>query len=260
MATIIERPEIEFDPARHVYRMGGEVVPGISSVAKVGSDSFGPASWWGYKLGVEAALHAESALDLDAAYAAAKATGITPNRRRDNAANRGTNVHDALEFLAQDDRMPSLDEFPEEERGHVQALLRWYLDWRPIFTATEIVVGCPRHRFAGRYDVRARLSGAKLHEQFPEVEWPDGMVDVLLDLKTSKGVYPESHFVQLAGYELASVSMGFPATAAQFVLHTRPDGSYRLVRSTAGPDDFLAYLAAYRAVERVKSSAKKRRR
>ena len=91
-------------------------------------------------------------------------------------------------------------------------------------------------------------------EDLPEAVGPKALC--LVDLKTSKDVYPEQHFPQLAGYELASVEMGFPPTDAQFVLNTKADGTYKFVRSTATADDFLNYLAAYRSIKRL---SKKRR-
>jgi hypothetical protein len=75
----------------------------------------------------------------------------------------------------------------------------------------------------------------------------------LVDLKTSKSVYPTSHMAQLSGYELASVEMGFPATDAQFVLNTHPDGTYDFVPSWSQAEDFLAYLGALRAIRRIEA-------
>ncbi len=77
---------------------------------------------------------------------------------------------------------------------------------------------------------------------------------LLVDLKTSKRVYPKSHFPQLAGYELASVEMGFPPTDAQFVLNTHPDGTYDFKRSWATPDDFIAFCDAMRAIKRLEDN------
>jgi hypothetical protein len=76
---------------------------------------------------------------------------------------------------------------------------------------------------------------------------------LLVDLKTSKRIYPLTHYPQLAGYELASVEMGFPATDAQFVLNTHADGTYQFSQSYATGEDFLAYLGAMRAIRRLQA-------
>ena len=81
---------------------------------------------------------------------------------------------------------------------------------------------------------------------------------LLVDLKTSKNVYPTTHFPQLAGYELAGVEMGFPPTEAQYVLNTHDDGSYSLIRSCATPEHFLAYLAAEKAKREIQVLASAR--
>jgi hypothetical protein len=253
-ARAIDRPEVVCDD-EHRYTLDGERVVGVSTVAKVVQNP-APLIAWAFKLGREGEPHQ------------------TPWNTRQQAADRGNAVHDALERLAQDDRVPNPADYPPEERGHVESLLRWYLWARPEFEAVEVVVGSRKHRFAGRYDIRCRIPWAKLGVPVGGVGpqtvgmeplGPGARALVMVDLKTSKGVYPDSHFPQLAGYEIASVEMGFAPTDAQYVLRTSPDGAFKLepddaardlgqfVRSWATPDTFLAYLDVYRAVEALKA-------
>jgi hypothetical protein len=241
---MIRRPNVEYDDAKHVYTLNGEKLFGVSSVAKIGEDAWGPASWWGWKVGYEGAIEVfysdykweTEDLKPETMREELKARKLTPNHKRDKAAKRGTAIHDALEVLAQKGEVPILEQFPEEEQGYVKGLCSWYLDYKPEFVATEVQVVSEEYGFAGRYDVRCKI-GDEL---------------ALVDLKTSKRVYPLSHFVQLAGYELASVEMGYPPTDAQYVLRVDKDGSYEFVRSVCYGQDFLDYLAASKAIKRIK--------
>ena len=81
-------------------------------------------------------------------------------------------------------------------------------------------------------------------------------IRVLVDLKTGKRCYPTSQFPQLAGYELASVEMGYPPTDAQFILNVKNDGSYEFAQSVAEPEHFLAFLSAQRAILDLKAKSK----
>jgi hypothetical protein len=277
--TTITRPETGFDGASHTYSMKKwEEVLGVSTVAKVGEDeAFGIASAWGFRVGYEG-VHdlLKPGMTKDELRDRLKKRGLTPWSSKKKAADRGTWVHDVLEALATDGTLPDLSKAPEERKGHAQGVLKWFVDYRPEFVATEVQVSSEQHGFAGRYDIRCLIEGTRIGTKQPDnPKWcvgcsadPDNMVDqpccgcnetqslCLIDLKTSKGVYPTSHFPQLAGYELASVEMGFPQTAAQFVLNTHPDGTYDFVRSLATGEDFLAYLAAARAIRGIKTRVK----
>lgn len=254
------RPVIECDE-RHRYTLDGDRVPGVSSIAKVCA-SPDPLIAWAFRIGREGA------------------PDETPWNTRKKAGKRGDSVHKALERLAQHGEVPQPNDYPVEERGHVRALLRWYLDFRPRFEATEVVVGSRRHRFAGRYDVRCLIEGRRivdrliLEETTGEREYcppailalaEEGLeASVLADCKTSKAVYPTENFVQLSGYELGSVDSGYTPTDGQAVLNTSDDGTYRFAWSWSTADDFLAYLAAYNAREGIKAQdpaevARKRR-
>lgn len=242
----INRPDLKYDDKRHAYTLDGEKLLGVSTVAKIGEDNiWGVASAWAFRIGYEGAVDVFNEANewfphtKDGMREELKQRRKTPWHNRDKAAKRGTAIHDALEHLAQKGEVPILEQFPKAEQGYVQALCRWYVDYRPEFVATEVQVVSEKHGFAGRYDVRAYLD-EKL---------------TLIDLKTSKRVYPTSHFVQLAGYELASQEMGYDPTDAQYILRVDKGGSYEMVRSIAILDDFLACLATAKAIERIKKDA-----
>lgn len=274
MSGVIDRPDVDFEAVEHVYSIEGRKVSGVSSVAKMGSvdDTWGIASAWGFRLGYEGALDVVSPLARrlgrkptpDELRAELQEQKRTPWGTRDAAQERGSWVHDTLEALAQDGTIPDLSTFPEEVAGHVRSCLRWYLHFRPSFVATEVQVASRTHHFAGRYDVRAKIEARLLVPLFvghetPQAERVRELAEAgewalcLIDLKTSKRVYPTTHFPQLAGYELAGVEMRFPATDAQLVLNTWPTGEHEptrdFVASWAQGEDFLDLLTSYRAMK-----------
>jgi hypothetical protein len=244
---MIDRPEITFSEKGHSYTLDGVTVPSVTTVTKLGAvDPFSIGAAWGFKLGAVGAVET-AAEDLSALSSyerlrdVLKERGATPWSQRDKAAERGTNVHSALEAIAQDGAKIDPLDYPENERGYVRGVLRWISEAKdlygsePEFEAVEVIVGSRTHGFAGRYDLRARIGGEL----------------AIVDLKTSKGLYPAEHFPQVAAYELASVEIGYPPTDAQFVLRVSAAGNYWLHRSTATGADFLAYLEAWKAREGV---------
>jgi hypothetical protein len=282
---MIERPEVEFEAIKHEYSLDGRKLAGVSSVAKLGGaeKSFDIASKWGFRLGYEGAYKLAEEGDLRTLYSdewalrkALSEEGLAPWSKRDRAAERGSWVHDVLEHLGQDGKVPSLDEFPPEVRAHVRSVLRWFLWLRPSFVAMEVQIASRTHGFAGRYDVRLKADARKLLECIDPLrdDWQAKRIRELaavgkdalglVDLKTSKSVYPETHFPQLEGYEGGGVEMGFPETDFRAVLNTNEDESFEPARdfaiSWATYDDFLGLLAAFRAIRDMEDRDPDRKR
>lgn len=272
----INRPKIAYNDGPHVYTAeNGEVLLGISTVAKIGSaeDAFSIASAWGWRLGYEGAIEVLGYLptpwDPEDVREELKRLRKAPWSKRDQAAERGNWTHDVLEALAQDNVVPNLADFPEQVRGHVQSVLRWYLHFRPTFMATEVQVSSERHRFAGRYDLRALIDAKRLlpcidplrtdaqAERIRQLAAENKPALGLLDLKTSKRIYPTTHFPQLEGYEGAGIEMGFKETDFRAVINTHESGQFTpetdLAVSWSSYEDFLDYLNAVRAIRRIKN-------
>lgn len=113
----------------------------------------------------------------------------SPYTNRDNAARRGTEVHDLAEKLVQGVEV----EVPDEIRGYVEACVRFLDDWQIKPVLVEAVVASRRWNYCGTLDLVADL--------------PDGR-RVLLDWKTSKsGIFGETA-LQLAAYRYADVYLG----------------------------------------------------
>lgn len=274
----INRPVTTFDGASHKYGIEGwedDDVVGVSSAAKIGQalEAFSIGSAWGFKIGYEGSFDILELVggrvpqDKEQLRSELQRAGLTPWSQRDKAADRGTWVHDVLEALAQENKIPRLADFTTETVGHVQSMLGWYVQYRPSFVATEVQVASKTYGFAGRYDMRCLIDARKLVHLFLGHETPmaeriralaaapelvDRRALCLIDLKTSKGIYPTTHFPQLALYELASVEIGFPVTDCQLVLNTRPDGKTAAMgASWVEPRDILCFIDAYRAIRRI---------
>lgn len=159
---------------------------------------------------------------------------------RDEASTRGTSVHTALELLARDGTVPMLADFPEDDRGYIQALAAWWVDAAPKVIATEVIVASVEHRFAGRFDLLAEINGRR----------------TLVDLKTSKRIFPVENFSQLAAYELASVESGYPETECQMIVRVGENGKFEVAESCASAADFLGIKAAFDAQKRIEKEHK----
>ena len=115
------------------------------------------------------------------------------------AAKRGTEVHRLAEPAIRGEAI-DMDAAPPELRGYLEA----YLDFcdainpKPLENGTELVVANRTHRYCGTADLVADL---------PSVTWENVVIPAgrwLLELKTSKGVWPESA-LQACAYEHSEV-------------------------------------------------------
>jgi hypothetical protein len=282
----IDRPVVNFDAIAHKYELeNGEPLSGVSSVAKLGGadDTWGIASAWGFRVGYEGAWDVVDELDglpadKDELRSELNRRRLTPWGQRDKAGDRGTWAHDVLEQLGQAGEVADVTTFPDEVRGHVRSLYRFYLELRPSFVALEVQVASRVHGFAGRYDVRALIDAERIlpaidpirtdpqAERIRELAAEGKRALGLLDLKTSKRIYPETHFPQLEGYEGAGVEMGYPATDFRAVINTHPDGKFQLAKTDDDGEfatdfgvswntyeDFLDLLPTYKAIKRMKA-------
>lgn len=162
---------------------------------------------------------------------------------RDEAAERGTNVHeDMLHALATGEDIPDLHELPPDRRGYGQAVMKWWFDHDPKVLQAEQVVLHEEEGFAGRFDLRCEIQG----------------VTHLVDLKTS-GFIPTKAHAQLAGYDLGAIESGFGPSTCLVIVQVADDGTYRQLPVRAEHEDFLAAVRVYRAAGRIGGAAKKDR-
>lgn len=194
------------------------------------------------------------------------ANKLSTNHVRDKASDRGISVHTAFEQWANDQRItPQPVVFAEHEQGYVRGLADFLTaitaGW-PTDIEAEVMVASLKRRFAGRYDLRLTLQKpvevvTRIYpKKPPKVETiPAGRF--LLDLKTSKSVYP-THYKQCEAYEGASVECGYEPTDYRGVIHVAADGRYELhVNQLKNDppwtfDDFLVARDLYRVMNEVK--------
>jgi hypothetical protein len=147
------------------------------------------------------------------------------NKVRDETADRGTGIHQALEDLAIE-KMPDPLDYPLEHRGWIAGLCQWWLDQEPEFLANEVMVASRRHHFAGRFDTI--------------VAYQDARGRRLTDLKTSKRPYL-SHLAQLVIYSIgyAETFPEEPPFEGLDVLWVTDEGTYELVPCHLTPDHVI---------------------
>lgn len=155
------------------------------------------------------------------------------------AQERGVDVHTILQDWAESQRLPAISDYPHDRRGYIRGLARFLMEHQPRFVEAERLVASLKHGFAGRRDTVAI------------VEDLDGR-RCLLDLKTSKGIYPSSMFRQLAAYELAGVECGEPPTDMQGIVRVGADGEYEIAWSDATAEDFLSVLRVWKDEQKWK--------
>lgn len=169
----------------HKYELDGIEVPGVTTILSKAIPK--PALvGWGIKSVAEYAadnldtLVAMEPLGRDAMLKVLKAS---PYAERDAKAQRGTDVHALAEQLIKGEAV----EVPPHLSAHVHNYVRFLDEWKVKPVLTEVTVGSRRWKYAGSLDLIADL--------------PDGR-RIIADLKTSKGIYPETAW-QVAAYKWA---------------------------------------------------------
>lgn len=237
------RPVIEFEPESHTYTVNGETgYPSVTEVLKATVvKPFSVAAWYGYKMGAIAARDAIAVddellttMDDDAVYDAAKKVR-NPNTVLAKAGARGTAIHEALEAYAKTGKVPVPADFAEEDRKRVHGVAGWLLDNRPEFIGSEIRTCSLDHRYVGTLDGYVRFEDGEFKGK-----------TCRLDFKTSKRVYPEEHFCQLAAYEHAEVELGEEPSDVQLVIHIPESGRVKAVIANYGFADFEVLLSVYK--------------
>lgn len=220
----------------HVYSWndGQSVVyplAGVTSIIKV-IDKSGPFIGWATRIVAEAAIRERRMLEALASVegddAAIGWLKKIPASTRDQAGNRGVNVHQIAEQIV---RGFSPD-VPEELIPYVANYRKFLAEWTPTFTQVEQMVVSLKYGYGGTFDAIARIGNEK---------W-------LLDIKTSTGTYSETA-LQLAAYGGADF-IGRPGDPQRYaiprvqrygVIHVT-DQVAELVPYAVDRDTFKAFL------------------
>lgn len=230
----------------HLYRVDGKdlIVPGVTTILRIlGKPALVP---WAAKKAAEAFLARvdeempklidgkikEIAFDEIAKWAAG-----APNRERDTAGAKGTDVHAVIEnHLHGIELSPEFNVLSPVGKSF-NNFRKWELEnsWKVIVGDTPLIsldMG-----YGGRMD------GLFLDEKERIV---------LVDFKTAKGVYPDN-FVQLGGYSLALMETYGIRPHRCGVLHIRPEKcEWHEGDLSLGEQTFRRAVEIYYLIEKIK--------
>lgn len=213
----------------HSYYLDGQKVDGVTGICGGGIPK--PALVdWAARTAASYALDHWAELDAMSPSERLEAIRKSPSSERDTLARRGTQIHRLAQALVAGDAVA----VPEELKGHVDAYVAFLDTWEPQERLVEATVGNRQYGYMGTLDLVAGLLDGQ--------EW-------LLDIKTSKGVYPEAA-LQLNAYagcefylDEAGVEHELPRIDAAGIVHVRADG-YDLVPVDLSEETYRFFLYA----------------
>lgn len=227
----------------------GERVPGVTTILDQGLPKKALINWAGNAT-------AEYAIDQWDAL-----TPLTPSARlkklqggryeaKDEAANRGTQVHKLGERLIAGERVV----VPDLLRPYVDSYVRFMDEFQLRARYVEAVVYSETHRYVGTLDIFGDILLPDMPEYDDLPRDADGFVcDCLIDAKTNRsGIFGETA-LQLAGYRFAEfmqpdpsnpeTAFDMPHVAWTGAVWVRPNG-YSLIPVAAGEEQHRAFLYA----------------
>lgn len=185
--------QLTFFDAGHVYEVDGQRIPSVSEVMRFASrEVYSGIDQW----------------------------------RLDNAADRGTRVHDAT--LAIDENGDA--DVDADIAPYVEAYANFVKKFRPHYIASELALADTRRWFAGRLD-RCAIINKKC---------------VLMDIKTSARVEMRLVQAQLTAYAWLWERNRSEKLDDLFVLHLMGDGQFRFRRIERDDDYWKALLILQR--------------
>lgn len=205
----------------HSYKLDGRRAEGVTTIMKNGVPKPSLLYWAPRKAAEWAVENWDWLTELlkrpgNTAPAVIDLIKEAPWNERDEAGNRGTEVHRLAEELAAGNEV----EVPDELVGMVDAYLKFREEWEPFEEQTELVVGHRKHRIMGTLDLLCRLRGLE-----------EGRPRCLIDIKTNRSGPFGDTALQLAGYGFADfyldengLEVPMPKVDKFLVLWLFPDG------------------------------------
>lgn len=214
-------------------------VPSVTTLLSAIMPKDGLAPWYEYH-GIIGGAYAYAAgllngrMEQDEIVRTVRKEGLGADAARDDAANRGINVHAILERFMQTGLAPNPAEHPEAHRPFIQGLTRWLLWADPEPLAVELLVADPERCYAGRVDLIAKINGRTR----------------LVDLKTNpRGLIYDSAHVQTSLYLRAENDYGDllfgDAILPPLLVAVDGSGGFREQESIATGDLITAALDFY---------------
>ena len=168
----LERPELTFDEIPHIYKLNGIIIPSVSEIMT-------PLSQAEY--------------------------GDINTKTLQNAADRGTEVHNAIENWIKF----GIVDISEEHKGYFDAFMGWWNERNPEVVGSEARTYHKLMRYAGTVDMLAYI---------------DGELN-LIDFKTTYRIINKNCGVQLEAYAQALASHGIKVERKR-ILHLCKDGKW----------------------------------
>jgi len=189
--SLVRKDGIAFGKPYHSYFLDGVKAPGVTTILQKAAKP-GLVRWAARCAADEAVNNWEQLAELPLMERREVLLGA-PDRDRDAAAGRGTEVHHLAERYINGQPVTA----PDELAGHFDAAVDFLQRVRPAVVATELAVASRAEHYAGTLDLIADLP--ELHaglEVIPAGRW-------LLDFKTGRsGVWMETA-LQLTAYSRA---------------------------------------------------------
>lgn len=237
--------QFKFDPVKHSYTLDGELLPGVTTV--LGTLSKPALIQWAANMACDYIKENSSGggvMDYLVTEATLKEARTAHAKKRDKAADQGTDVHAEIEGIIKT-ALGSGGKIVDTPVVNNQAKL--FIDWAKTndvtFYESEKKLYSPTHKFAGTVDFTCSMNGKRL----------------VGDIKTTSGIYDLSPFLQVAAYRICLEEMGEPAYDGGVIIRLGKDGSFEeFYRYDAGDDmdTFLALLKVYKSMAKFKNQNK----
>lgn len=239
-----------FYPASHRYKLDGEWVPGVTTLLKDAIPSPALVKWAANSVAQYVADNPDQVDMLRGMGSRPMVNALkeVPWQARDEAANRGTEVHGYAERIVKGEEV----DVPEALVGHVESCIAFLEDWGIEPVLVETPVASRQHQYAGTLDLVAN------HNRGPRA---------IFDYKTARsGIFFETSF-QLVAYGMAEFLLDYDGLETpmadvgikeSYGVHIRADG-YDVYPLAYGPDiydEFVALLASARIIKRARGDWK----
>lgn len=234
---------LKFSPGNHRYSLDGKPVPSVTTILGV-LDKPAIPKWAAKTVAEYVAANPDGIETLRSLGEGGmvKALAEIPWQRRDDAASRGTTIHDYADRLLQGEDVDVDDDMVPIVEHALQFLEDWAID--PIYT--EVSVAHRKDWWAGTADLFATYADPNSGHTGTGI----------FDWKTGKAMYPEYAW-QLNAYAHAEFAMvngeerTLPACDAAFGVQIRADGYdvYPMAFGAAIYDEFVAIRNVFAVVK-----------
>lgn len=231
--------EFTFNEKTHRYYLDGKALTGVTTV--LGIINKPALVGWAARMASDYVL--ENLKDLNDLETVCEQAKTAHNRKRDSAAEAGTDIHALCEQYI----LSTLGECeaPKDVPDQVTHFIKWAEDNKIKFHASEKKVYSVNHFTAGTLDFACEIDGVKY----------------IGDIKTTSGIYDRTPFAQTAAYQMmwAEMEGKDPKEIAdrRLIINLKKTGTFNpdkdVYVSTFYEDDielFMAALTMYRNVGR----------